>query len=56
MLQTVYIVEMWIVDISYGAGVSPCIQHLPELLSVPEIKLVHGNIGAVEPGLTEIFV
>ena len=46
----------------YRAGVSPGVQHLPELLSVKKITLVHGNIGVmagmkmVENGVTEIFV
>ena len=39
----------------YGAGVLPGVQHLPELQSVTEITLVHGDIGAVA-GTKVIFV
>ena len=49
----------------YRAGVSPGVQHLPELLSVSETNRVHGSIGRrgkihgfikEVDGVTEIFV
>ena len=39
----------------YVAGVSPGVQHLPELLSVRDLTRVHGNMLSVEAGVTEIL-
>ena len=38
----------------YGVVVSPGVRHLPELLSVTELTLVHGDIGT-RAGIMEIF-
>ena len=53
MLQTVQIVTG---GACYGVVVSPGVRHLPELLSVTELTLVHGDIRTrMVTGVREIF-
>ena len=39
----------------YGAGVSPGVQHLPELPSVTDLTGVHGDIMTVVAGFTTVI-